>query len=180
MNRVAVVGTSGSGKTTLAQRISRRLAIPHIELDAIHWQPNWDSLPDAEFRRRVDKAVSGSEWVTDGNYSKVRDIVWARADTVIWLDYPLWLMLWRVFWRGLRRSVTGEDLWESGNRESIIRHLFTRDSLLLWVLKTYKRHRIEYPKLLAQPEYSHLHLVRLRSHNEMEHWWEQGFPGSDE
>ena len=176
MKRVTVVGTSGSGKTTLAQRLSEKLAIPHVELDAIYWQPNWTSLPVDQFRQRVDTALSDDTWVTDGNYSMVRDIVWARADMVIWLDYPLWVMLWRVFWRGLRRSVTGEELWEFGNRESMFRHLFTRDSLLLWVLTTYRRRRKEYPMLLTQPEYSHLRLVRLRSPEEMEHWWEGGYP----
>jgi adenylate kinase family enzyme len=133
-------------------------------------------LPASQFRERVDAAVSGNAWVADGNYSVVRDIVWSQADTVIWLDYPLWMLLWRVFWRGLRRSLAREELWESGNRESMFRHLFTRDSLLLWVLKTYRQRRREYPALLTQPEYSHLRLVRLGSHKEMERWWADGCP----
>src|SRR5436305_799712 len=43
--RLVVVGTSGSGKTTLAREIARRRALPHVELDALHWGPNWTEPP---------------------------------------------------------------------------------------------------------------------------------------
>jgi len=87
--RISVVGTSGSGKTTLARQIFQSIDIPHIELDALHHEPNWTEAPIDVFRKRVEQSLSGNSWVVDGNYSKVRDIVWSRADTVIWLDYPL-------------------------------------------------------------------------------------------
>jgi adenylate kinase family enzyme len=80
--RIVVVGTSGAGKTTLARRIAIRLELPHIELDAINWQPGWYDLsrrdPD-EFVRRVAKAIQADAWVLDGNYSLVHDQVWRRA-----------------------------------------------------------------------------------------------------
>ena len=173
MRRISVVGTSGSGKTTLARQLAERLNIPHVELDAIHWQPNWTGLDAETFRERVRAASSGEAWAIDGNYSVVRDIVWGRAEWAVWLDYPLWLLLWRVFRRGVQRSLTDEDLWNTGNRESIGQHLFTRDSLLLWVLKTYRRRRREIPAELAKPEYAHLLLVRLRSPKETERWLAQ-------
>lgn len=84
--RISIVGTSGSGKTTLARQVSQCLAIPHIELDALHWEPNWIEVPDDVMRSSVSQALSCREnWVVDGNYSQVRDIVWSQPKTVVWL-----------------------------------------------------------------------------------------------
>lgn len=159
--RISVIGTSGSGKTTLASQISQCLAIPHVELDALYHQPNWTQAPLDVFRKRVEQSLSSDSWVVDGNYSKVRDIVWSRADTVVWLDYTLPVITGRLLRRTLQRVVTQEELW-SGNRETW-RQLFSRDSILLWMLQSYPKHRKQYPLLLAQPEYAHLKVVHLRS-----------------
>ncbi len=85
--KIVVIGSTGSGKTTLALRISEQLQIPHIELDALYWGPNWTETPQDIFREKVAVALAGDEWVVDGNYTKTYDIVWGRADTIIWLDY---------------------------------------------------------------------------------------------
>ncbi len=163
--RIHVVGTSGSGKTTLASRIAGLLEIPHVELDALHWGPDW-AMPELEaFREKVAEAVKGEAWVVDGNYSKVRDIVWAKADTVIWLDYSLPLVFWRVLWRTLRRSLTGEELW-NGNRESMKDALFSKDSVLWYSVKSFKRLRRRYSVLFLQPEFGHIRFMRLFSPGE--------------
>jgi adenylate kinase family enzyme len=172
--RIAVIGTSGSGKTTLAERLARRLGIPHVELDAIHWGPNWSSPPIEEFRERVAESLSGPAWVTDGNYSRVRDIVWSRADTVVWMDYALAVIMGRVIWRTMRRTLTREALWNE-NRETVRNAVLSRDSIILWALTTYRRRRREYPVLLAQPEHAHLRLVRLPSPRAARRWLE-GLP----
>ena len=80
-----------------------RLGIPYIELDALHWEPNWTEAPDEVMRERVRSAISGEAWVVDGNYSAIRDLVWARADTVVWLDLPLPTILARYARRTIRR-----------------------------------------------------------------------------
>ena len=160
--RIAVVGTTGSGKTTLARQISRRLAIPHVELDALHWGPNWTSPPVELFRERVAQALSGDTWVVDGNYGKVRDIVWSRADTVVWLDYALPVIMGRLLWRTLGRIIGREELWNE-NREDFRAQFLSRDSLFLWALRTYPRRRREYPLLFRTPEHAHLKVVHLRS-----------------
>jgi adenylate kinase family enzyme len=167
--RIAVVGTTGSGKTMLARQIAQRLAITHVELDAVHWGPNWTPIPIEIFREHTAQALSGDAWVVDGNYGKVRDIVWHRADTVVWLDYALPVILGRLLWRTLRRTITQEELWH-GNRERFLTQFSSRDSLFLWALRTYPRRRREYPMLFKEPEYVHLAVVHLRSPRAARAW----------
>ncbi len=168
MKRIAVVGATGSGKTTLARNIAQRLGYRHIETDALHWEPNWQEAHIDVLRARVAQALTNDGWVINGNYSKVRDIVWGRADTLVWIDYPLSIIFWRLGWRTLKRIVTREKLW--GTNQESWRAAFGRDSLFLWVLQSRPRHRRDYPILLQQSEYAHLKLVRLRSPRETEQW----------
>jgi len=167
--RIVVVGTSGSGKTTLARTLAQRLGIPHVELDALHWEPGWSEASAEVLRERVAQALECDAWVVDGNYSMVRDLVWPRAETLVWLDYSLPVMLWRITTRTFRRAAMREELW-NGNRESLRMALFSRDSIILWVLQTYKKRRREYPGLLERPEHEHLRVVRLRSPREAREW----------
>ncbi len=113
---MSVVGNSGSGKSTLARALAAELGVAHIELDAIYHQPGWQPLPAADFRARVDAATATGGWVVDGNYSAVRDLIWARADTVVWLDLPRHAVMRQVIWRTLRRAMLRAELW-NGNRE---------------------------------------------------------------
>ena len=169
LKRIAVVGTTGSGKTILGRRLSRSLRVPHVELDALNWEPNWTPAPTELFRRRVADALAADAWVVDGGYSVVRDIVWDRATTLVWLDYSLWLILWRLTGRTVRRVFTREELW-SGNKERLRTAFFSRDSLFVWALKTYWSRRKRYAKLIAQGEYPNLAVVRHRSPRETDRW----------
>lgn len=166
--RIAVVGTTGSGKTILARQISERLEIPHVELDALHWEPNWTEPPIDVFRERVKCALAGDAWAIDGNYGVVRDMIWSRADTVIWIDYALPRVLWRLVWRTLCRIATREELW-NGNREHW-EALFGHESLIAWAWDTHPRHRRDYPLLFQRPEYAHLSVTRLHSPRETDGW----------
>jgi len=159
--RVVVIGTSGSGKTTMAERLAAVLGHEHIELDAIHWLPDWQMRPLEEFREKVAEATVGETWVLDGNYSKVRDIVWGRATCVVWLNYSRALVFWRIVTRTLRRSLFQEELF-SGNRESLSRAMFGRESIVAWSMSTFMRRRREYPQLFQEPAYQHLHVVELQ------------------
>jgi adenylate kinase family enzyme len=164
--RIAVCGTSGSGKSTLARQLAERLGVPYVELDEIQHGPNWTITPLEEFRERVDKATVGDGWVVDGTYGKSRDIVWSRADTVIWLDYTLPVILWRLTRRTVTRGLLRVELWH-GNRESLWRHLFVpKDSLYWWVLTTYKKRRRDCDASFADPAHEHLTKLRLRDSRE--------------
>ena len=96
----------------------RELGARHIELDSLYHQPDWTPLADEEFRLRVDEATGDGRWVVDGNYSAIREIVWDRADTVVWFDLPYATVLARTIRRTLRRTLTREELW-NGNREPL-------------------------------------------------------------
>lgn len=169
--RLVVVGTTSSGKSTLAAQIAKKLGLDFVELDALHWEPNWVEAPDDVFRQRVDAATRAPGWVVAGNYATVRDIVWPRAQAVIWLDYPLPTVFWRLTRRTFRRWWTRELLWGT-NRESLWVHfkLWSEESLFHWLFKTYWRRKREYPQLFALPQHAHLHIIHFKTPQETEAW----------
>jgi adenylate kinase family enzyme len=100
--RIAVVGVSGNGKTTFARRLAVKLDLPYTELDALHHLPGWVEASEVDFRREVEAVMNRSEgWVLDGSYmGKLGDLILRRADTIVWLDQPLPLVLRRLVTRG--------------------------------------------------------------------------------
>jgi adenylate kinase family enzyme len=141
MRRVVVFGTTGSGKSWLARRLAERHGLRVIELDALNWGPGWQPAPLELLRHRVEREIRDGDWIVVGNYDSVRDLTWRAADTLIWLDLPFALVIWRLFWRTLRRSLTRENLWGTGNTESMVRSFFTRQSILLYAMRTHRRNR---------------------------------------
>ncbi|MFN8386869.1 MAG: hypothetical protein U0X92_10665 [Anaerolineales bacterium] len=111
-HRLVVIGTTSSGKSTLAERIATRFGLDFIELDALHWEPNWQEAPLDVFRERVRAATQAEQrWIVAGNYSVVRDLVWTKAEAIIWLDYPFLLVLRQLTRRTFTRWWTQELLW---------------------------------------------------------------------
>ena len=169
--RVVVVGATGAGKSVLAQRLAARLGTEYVELDALFWDAGWTpAAPDA-FRARVERATAGPRWIVAGNYGRVRDLLWPRADTIVWLDYSFPLVLRRLTARTVRRAVRREILW-NGNRENLWEHcrLWSEKSLFHWLAKTYWAYRRELPALFAQPGHTHLRIAQLRRPREAEAW----------
>jgi adenylate kinase family enzyme len=161
--RILVVGTTGSGKTTVARALARARGLPHIELDGLHWEPNWREADAAVFQDRVRAALAAAPdgWVVDGNYfTKIEPITTAAADTLVFLDLPLPLILARILRRTVRRWATREELW-SGNREHLLQ-LVTRDSLLLWAVRSHRRNRLRFRQRVGEAG-PRLVAVRLRS-----------------
>jgi hypothetical protein len=163
--RAVVVGSSCSGKTTLARNLANLLDSPHIELDSIFWEANWKPRPMPDFRRLVAQAISSDRWVLDGNYSAVRDLVWPRATAVVSLNYPFLLVFPRALSRTLCRVVTREELF-SGNRESFRQAFFSSDSILLWVITSFRRHRGEYATLREGGTFPQIRFWELRRPSE--------------
>jgi adenylate kinase family enzyme len=165
MARVVVIGTSCVGKTIFARSLAEALYCPHVELDALYWQPNWIPRPPDEFRELVAKELSQDCWVTDGNYRVERYLIWSRATTVIWLNYSFPVVLWRALTRTIRRVLTKEELF-SGNRESLRIAFFSRDSILWWVLTTFHRRRKQYRVLFDKRISSQLVYLEFRNPTE--------------
>jgi adenylate kinase family enzyme len=164
VRRVSVVGVSGSGKTTMARRLAEALHVRHVELDSIFHQPGWTELPDEEFRRRVGVELAADGWVVDGNYAAVRPLVWAAADTVVWMDRPRAVVMRRLVVRTVRRAVTRQELW-NGNREPLT-GMFRRDptkNLLRWSWMKHSEYARRYAEAPEDPLNRHLTFVRLRT-----------------
>ena len=168
MRRINVVGTSCSGKTTLARALEKRLDLPHVEFDVLFWDQDWTPVPRDVFRQRLTDALAADAWVADGGYESARDITWARTDTVVWLDYPMPLVLGRWARRTVRRLRTQEENWPgTGNRESLY-NAFRPGGLLWWILRTHhgRRRRME-TRLSMRPD---LRVVRLRHPAQAGRW----------
>jgi adenylate kinase family enzyme len=146
--RIVIIGSTGAGKSTLGRQLSAILSIPHIELDALQWLPNWTPAPRDEFRERVAQLVQSDTWIIDGNYGFVRDLVWGRAESIIWLDYGLSRIWVRLARRTFTRLLTKELLWGT-NRERWS-NLVEPDNLFVWAVKHRRTRRPEYLTLLAR------------------------------
>jgi hypothetical protein len=163
MKRICVIGTSGSGKTILSKTLAQHLRLPFVDSDSFYWQADWQPASQEVLREKIFASAVGQSWVFDGNYLSLRHFVWRRADTVVWLDFSLSVVLRRVCWRNARRIIRGEQLW-NGNHEnwcrawSGVRHTWS----------THKSKERNYPKFLA--EFPHLQIIRLRSPRQVKRW----------
>jgi adenylate kinase family enzyme len=170
VERVVVVGPPGSGKTRVAQWLSARLDDPHVELDSLWWEPHWTEAGSEAFSQRAAEVVAGERWIVDGNYFSVgaRDVIWPRADTIVWLDHPRWITVPRVVRRTFSRGVRRTALW-SGNRESL-RLALRPDSIIRYAIREHPKYNRRYEGLDQDASLSHLTWVRLRTPRDVRHW----------
>lgn len=167
MRRVIIIGSSGAGKTTLAKQISAKLDIPHIELDSLYHQANWQPASDKEFLASAKAATKRDSWVLCGNYySRIGQEIWPQADTIIWCNYSFGRVFWQLSRRTLTRGVRRAELW-NGNRERLSA-LFTKDSIILWMLQNWKKQMIRYEEMFRNPPVSAtlIRLIRLKNPKE--------------
>lgn len=172
--RIVIIGTTSSGKSTLAGKLANRFGLSYIDLDALHWEPNWTEAPLEVFRERVRNRIQAQAWVVAGNYHIVRDLVWAQAEAIIWLDYSFLRVFWQLTKRTFKRWWTQELLWGT-NRENLWMHfkLWSDESLYHWLFKTYWRRKREFPVLLSKPEHHHLQLLHFKHPRETDAWLKQ-------
>ncbi len=162
--RVWVVGPCGSGKSTVARALASRLGVEATNLDDLHWRPGWIEAPPEETARRVAAVAARPSWVIDGNYSRIRRALMARADLTVWLDLPFRVTFRRLLVRTLSRSIRGTPCC-NGNRESLARAFLHRDSILLWAITTHRRRRRQLEEDLSGRPH-----VRLRTPREVRAW----------
>jgi len=164
MHKYIIVGSAGSGKSTLAKNIAKKLHIPHVELDSIYYKTNWEPLDDPTFRKIVTKKTDGQSWVVCGNYFSHLGIdFWKTADTIIWCDYPFPLVFGRLLKRTLHRTLFKDELWH-GNTESFRTNFFSKDSLILWMIKRWSAHKKRYTPLFEgkNKDLKNITMIRLK------------------
>lgn len=162
MERIQICGGSGSGKTTLARLMAQRLGLPFTDLDDLHWEPGWQEASRAVFASRVQAVVDAPRWVMAGNYHDVTSrVAWPRLTTLIVLDLPFPLMLWRSFGRTVLRGITRSPCC-NGNTESLLR-LFHRDGVLRYLVRTWRARRERYRQFATLAALRHVHIVHLTS-----------------
>ncbi len=164
--RILVAGTAGAGKTTLAGLIGECLGIEHIEIDALYHGPGW--IPRESFEADVDAFSARPRWVTEWQYSLVRDRLADRADLVVWLDLPRRVVMKQVVVRTVRRRLRREILW-NGNIEPPLHRIFVeRDHIVRWAWTTYHRNRSKVRSMaVRRPD---MPVVRLRSRADVDTW----------
>ncbi|CAM5336013.1 Shikimate kinase [Streptomyces avidinii] len=168
MQRVLVVGISGAGKSTLARQLARRLGLPYHEMDALHFTgPGWSVSPS--YAADAARIAEGERWILDSyGPEAVRDLLWRRADTVVWLDHPRRVVMRRVLLRSLRRSLSREPLF-GGNRERW-REWLRADHPAWWAWSRYGSRRAEIAGLAGDARFAPLRVVRLRSPRAADAW----------
>ena len=175
-----MVGNSGSGKSRLGRALACRLGVHYVELDALFHLPNWGERPLDDFKALITERMAADGWVVDGNYRQaVSDVVWPKADTVVWLDLPRARVMRQVIGRTLRRTITREELW-SGNREPL-RNLYGWDpktSIIRWSWTQHQKYVSRYEAAMADPALGHVTFVRLRSRADATAWL-AGLPPPD-
>lgn len=167
--KINVVGTSGVGKSTLARRLAQGLSVPYIEMDTLYWRPDWQGTPDDELFNKIRQATAAPGWVLDGNYNRSRPVKWREVEMVVWVDYSFWRTLRQAVWRAASRASRHQELWPgTGNRESFRRSFASRDSIILWTLKTWRQNRERYLRDMHDPRWQHIRFVRLQNHRDTE------------
>ena len=171
--RIIIIGITGSGKSTLAKQLVHLFNATHIELDGLFWRERWTGTPDDEFEQAIVEAIhnAGNRWVVDGNYSRTRKLIWTGGDTLIWLDYPLHIIYWRLIRRTLYRVFSQQALWQ-GNRETFKNIFLSRNSILLWAWTSYKKRHTIYTAIISN-EFPNLTLLHFTQPQQTEMWLKQ-------
>lgn len=160
--KIIITGTTCTGKTSLGRKLSEHLSIPQIDLDDLYFLPNWVEKEREVFINDVKNATEDiEEWIVSGSYQSVlKDSVWQEATHIIWLDYPLNLILRRYFIRTYRRVFLKEKC--CGENYETLTKTFSKESLFLWIFKTYWK-RKERLKSWKNGIFSHKNWIVLTS-----------------
>ena len=153
----------------MARAAAARLELPHVELDSLWWEPNWTEAGAEVLAERLETVAANGEWIVDGNYFSVgsREVLWPRADTIVWLDHSRWVTMPRIVRRTVTRAVRRTELW-SGNRESL-RLALRPDSIIRFAWRAHPTYN-RYESLDRDPEFAHLTWIRLRHPRDVRRW----------
>ncbi|HEX8176753.1 MAG TPA: DNA topology modulation protein [Pyrinomonadaceae bacterium] len=161
MRKVLVIGPGGAGKSTLARRLGSLLKIEILHLDKFYWHAGWVETPKPEWRETVEEMLKGDAWIMDGNYSGTLDMRVRACDTVIFLDMPRTVCLWRVFKRALMyRKKSRPDMAEGCPERLTL-------EFILWIWNYPRRTRLKIVRMLEANRVEK-RIIWLRSQAEVE------------
>lgn len=161
MERVNVIGATGSGKSYVADAIHAATGLPVVRMDALRHGPNWSDVPEDVFRASIAEAVAKPGWILDGSYPSVRPLVWARADTVVWVDLDRLPVMCQVIRRSFHDWATGTEPIP-GNRERL-RNFVEPWHPIRWTWANHARFRTRERTWLDDPQWAGLTVIHLRS-----------------
>jgi adenylate kinase family enzyme len=162
--RIAIAGAPGAGKTTLARLLAPLLSADAIELDGIAHGPNWTIRP--EFVADVAAFTHRDRWITEWQYDEARPLIAARADTLVWLDLPTWLIMSRLVRRIVASRRRHEVLWAGNVEPPLWTVLVEPNHMIRWGYRSIRLVREQV--LAARADYPQLRVVRLRSRAEVD------------
>jgi len=175
MKFINIIGTTGSGKSTLARELAEKTKLQNFELDNLLWLDDWqESSNDALFLKlkiAMENAAAG--WVIDGLYTRTIPMIMEKVDTVIWLDYPFHINLYRLTKRTLGRVISRKKLWENSNNRESLKLMLSKESVFIWLIKSYPKNRKKYSDLMQNPAYQHIQFIRLTSPKQTEAFLKQ-------
>ena len=120
--RFVIVGCGCSGKSTLAkQLVAKYKNLTRFEMDWMWYLPKWNTRSEQEFKSVVSKGIDECDqngWIFDGNYGRVRDVIWSKVEVVVWLQYDFRIVFYRSIKRTIGRIISGEKIC-NGNVESL-------------------------------------------------------------
>lgn len=161
MKKVLVIGPGGAGKSTLANQLGERLKVEVLHLDKFYWQPGWVEMPKPEWLKTVEELLRRDEWIMDGNYSGTLDIRFKACDTIVFMDMPRLLCLWRVLKRAVMYRKRARPDMADGCQERLTLEF------ILWIWNYPRRTRPKVLKLLESSP-KEKRIVWLRSLSDVE------------
>ena len=164
MDKIIVIGCGGAGKSTFSRKLSNKLDIPVYHLDKLFWNKGWIETPQKEFNKKIKEVISKDKWIIDGNYIKTIDIRAKDADTIIFINMPTYICLYRIFKRRFMYRGKSRPDMADGYPEGIDIEFFK------WVLSYNKKIRPEILKKLSL--YKEKNIVVLNGRKEVKKFLE--------
>ena len=161
MKKFLVIGSGGAGKSTFSKRLSEVFGIEVIHLDQLYWKPNWVKTPKDEWEKIVEGLLKDDSWIMDGNFGGTREMRMRASDTIIFLDIPRRICLYRI----LKRSIiyggkTRPDMAEGCNERCDL-------EFVLWVWNYPNRAKPRIDAVLKEFQDEKM-IIRLSSKKEVE------------
>ncbi len=172
MKKILIIGSGGAGKSTLARQLHDATCIEVIHLDKVFWRPNWVETPKDEWEKTIENLLNKDSWIMDGNYGGTLEMRFAICDTVIFLDMPRTICVWRAFARFLiYKKKARPDMAEGCEEKFDLEFL----KFLKWIWDYPKRTKPKVEALVKQFQDTK-EIIRLTSKKEIEDLFMNRFP----